>query len=54
MKTAISQAAVSSHLLEDQLGIDLAMFVKISIRPTLVDTYEEAEKVEAKTESIDQ
>ena len=35
------------------LGPDLAIFVKISIRPTLVDTYEEVEKVEAKMESID-
>ena len=29
------------------------MFVKISVRPTLVDTYEEAENVEAEMESID-
>ena len=28
------------------LGPDLAMFSKRSVRPTLVDTYEEAEKVE--------
>ena len=34
------------------LGPDLAMFVKISVRPTLVDTYEEAEKV-AEMESIE-
>ena len=34
------------------LGLDLAMFVKRSVRPTLVDTYEEAEKVEAEMESI--
>ena len=35
------------------LGPDLAMFVKRSIRPTLVDTYEEVEKVEDEMESID-
>ena len=35
------------------LGPDLAMFSKISIRPTLVETYEEAEKVEADMESIE-
>ena len=34
------------------LGPDLAMFSKRSVRPTLVDTYEEAEKVEANLESI--
>ena len=36
------------------LGPDLAMFVKRSVKPTLVETYEEAEKVEAEMESIDQ
>ena len=36
------------------LGPELAMFVKRLVRPTLVDTYEEAEKVEAEMESIDQ
>ena len=35
------------------LGPDLAMFFKRSVRPTLVETYEESEKVEAKMESID-
>ena len=35
------------------LGPDLAMFFKRSVKPTLVETYEEAEKVEAKMESID-
>ena len=35
------------------LGPDLAMFVKRSVRPTLLYTYEEVEKVEAKMESID-
>ena len=34
------------------LGPNLAMFSKRSVRPTLVDTYEEAEKVEADMESI--
>ena len=29
------------------------MFVKRSVRPTLVDTYEEAEKVEEEMESIE-
>ena len=33
------------------LGPDLAMFVKRSVKPTLVETYEEPEKVEAKMES---
>ena len=33
-------------------GPDLAMFSKRSVRPTLVETYEEAEKVEAELESI--
>ena len=32
---------------------DIAMFSKRSVRPTLVDTYEEAEKVEAELESIE-
>ena len=35
------------------LGPDLAMFAKISIKPTLAETYEEAERVEAKMESIE-
>ena len=35
------------------LGPDLAMFSKRSVRPTLVETYEEAEKVEAEMESIE-
>ena len=30
------------------------MFVKRSVNPTLVETYEEAERVEDKMESIDQ
>ena len=34
------------------LGPDIAMFVKRSVNPTLVETYEEAEKVEAEMESI--
>ena len=32
---------------------DLAMFSKRSVRPTLAETYEEAEKVEADMESIE-
>ena len=35
------------------LGPDLAMFTKISVKPTLAETYEEAEKVEAEMESIE-
>ena len=35
------------------LGPDLAMFSKRSVRPTLAETYEEAEKVEAEMESIE-
>jgi len=35
------------------LGLDLAMFTKRSVRPTLAETYEEAEKVEAEMESIE-
>jgi len=35
------------------LGPDLAMFSKRSVRPTLAETYEEAEKVEAELESIE-
>ena len=47
----------SKHALIDYytsaLGPDLAMFVKRSVRPTLVDTYEEVEKVEVEMESIE-
>ena len=35
------------------LGPNLAMFSKRSVRPTLAETYEEAEKVEAEIESIE-
>ena len=35
------------------LGPNLAMFSKRSVRPTLVETYEEAEKVEAEMESTE-
>ena len=35
------------------LGPELAMFSKMKARPTLVETYEEAEKVEARKESIE-
>ena len=35
------------------LGPDLDMFSKRSVRPTLAETYEEAEKVEADMESIE-
>ena len=35
------------------LGPDIAMFSKRSVRPTLSETYEEAKKVEAEMESIE-
>ena len=35
------------------LGPELAMFSKMKARPTLVETYEEAERVEAEKESIE-
>ena len=35
------------------LGPDLAMFSKMSVKPTLSETYEEPERVEAKKESIE-
>ena len=35
------------------LGPELTMFAKIKAKPTLVETYEEAEKVEAERESIE-
>ena len=35
------------------LGPDLSTFSKGLVRPTLVDTYEEAEKVEVELESIE-
>ena len=35
------------------LGPKLAMFAKMSVRPTLSETYEEAERVEAEKESIE-
>ena len=35
------------------LGPELAMFAKIKAKPTLVETYEEAERVEAESESVE-
>ena len=35
------------------LGPDLAMFAKAQVKPTLSETYEEAERVEAEKESIE-
>ena len=35
------------------LGPDLAIFVKMSVKPMLSETYEEAERVEAENESIE-
>ena len=35
------------------LGLDLAMFAKAQVKPTLSETYEEAKRVEAEKESIE-
>ena len=35
------------------MGPDLAMFAKMSVKSTLLETYEEAERVEAEKESIE-
>ena len=35
------------------LGPELAMFAKMKVKPTLVETYEEAERVEAESESVE-
>ena len=35
------------------LGLDLAMFAKAQIKPTLAETYKEAERVDAEKESIE-
>ena len=35
------------------LGLELAMFTKMSVKPTLSETYEEDERVEAEKESIE-
>ena len=35
------------------LGLELAMFAKMSVKPTLSETYEESERVEAEKESIE-
>ena len=35
------------------LGPELAMFAKMSVKPTLSETYEEAERVEVEKESIE-
>ena len=35
------------------LGPDLAMFDKMQVKPTLSETYEKAERVEAERESIE-
>ena len=35
------------------LGPELAMFAKMKFKPTLVETYEEAERVEAESESVE-
>ena len=34
------------------LGFDIAMFVKRSVKPSLAETYDEDEKIEAKLESV--
>ena len=43
----------SENALIEYYGRDLAMFTKTLVRPTLVETYEEANKVEAEMESIE-
>ena len=35
------------------LGPELAMFSKMSVKPTLSETYEEAKRIDAKKESIE-
>ena len=35
------------------LGLELAMFTKMKAKPTLVETYEEAERIEAERESVE-
>ena len=35
------------------MRLDLGMFAKMSVKPTLSETYEEAERVEAEMESIE-
>ena len=35
------------------LGPNLAMFAKMKVKPTLLETYEEAERVEVERESIE-
>ena len=35
------------------LGPELAMFAKMKFKPTLVETYEEAERVETESESVE-
>ena len=44
---------VLSEYYTSALGPDLAMFSKMSVNPTLSKTYEEAERVEAEKESIE-
>ena len=44
---------VLSEYYTSALGPELAMFAKMSVKPTLSETYEEAERVEAEKESIE-
>ena len=44
---------VSIEYYTSALGPDLAMFSKMQVKPTLSETYEEAERVEAGKESIE-
>ena len=43
---------VMSECYTSALGLELAMFSKMSVNPTLSETYEEVERVEAEKESI--
>ena len=44
---------VMSEYYTSSLGLDLAMFSKMKVKPTLSETYEQAERVEAERESIE-
>ena len=44
---------VLSEYYTSALGPELAMFAKMKVKPTLVETYQEAERVEAESESME-
>ena len=55
-KNSVIDKASDKVLIEyytSTLGIELAMFAKMSVKPTLSETYEEAERIEAEKESIE-